>query len=159
MDTAVSWATFKPRAQQWVDTIRAAAPDNVVIVPSMNWCQKPGDASMSPLTGTNLMYTMHIYPGNWNSGTQAQLATAVTKVPVFITEWGYMLNSNDSVGGTNDSAWFSSFRTLVDGNGASWSAWVTDKDWTPNMFTDAALTSLTDFGSKTKQWLADTAAQ
>jgi hypothetical protein len=159
IDTSTSWATFKPRAQQWVDTIRGGAPDNIVIVPSMNWCQKPGDASMSPLTGKNLMYTMHIYPSNWKSGTQAQLATAVTSVPVFITEWGYMLNSTDSVGGTNDSAWLSSFRAIVDGNGASWSAWVTDDSWTPNMFTDIALTTLTDFGSNTKQWLADTAAR
>jgi len=158
MDTATSWATFKPRAQEWVDTIRGAAPDNIVIVPSMSWCQKPGDASMSPLTGTNLMYTMHIYPGNWNSGTQAQLATAVTKVPVFITEWGYMLNSTDSVGGTSDSAWFSTFRTLVDGYGSSWSAWVTDDGWTPNMFADKSLTTLTDFGSKTKQWLTESGA-
>jgi len=54
MDTSTSWATFKPRAQQWADTIRAGAPDSIVIVPSMNWDQKPGDASQSPLTGTNL---------------------------------------------------------------------------------------------------------
>ncbi|HEX5100101.1 MAG TPA: glycoside hydrolase family 5 protein [Polyangiaceae bacterium] len=158
MDTSTSWATFKPRAQQWVDAIRAGAPENIVIVPSMNWCQKPGDASLSPLTGTNLMYTMHIYPSNWNSATQTQLATAVANVPVFITEWGYMLNSTDSVGGTNDAEWLSKFRAIVDGNGASWSAWVTDDSWTPNMFSDAALTTLTDFGSKTKQWLDETSA-
>jgi len=159
MDTTTSWATFKPRAQEWVDTIRAGAPDNIVIVPSMNWDQKPGDASKSPLTGTNLMYTMHIYPSNWNTTTQAQLAAAVTSVPVFITEWGYMLNSTDSVGGTNDPAWLSTFRAIVDGNGSSWTAWVTDDSWTPNMFTDKALTQLTDFGTQTKAWLADTAAQ
>ncbi|HWP06522.1 MAG TPA: glycoside hydrolase family 5 protein [Polyangiaceae bacterium] len=158
MDTSTSWATFKPRAQQWADTIRAGAPDNIVIVPSMNWDQKPGDASQSPLTGTNLMYTMHIYPSNWNSATQAQLATAVANVPVFITEWGYMLNSTDSVGGTNDAEWLSKFRAIVDGNGASWSAWVTDDSWTPNMFSDVALTTLTDFGSKTKQWLGEAQA-
>jgi hypothetical protein len=158
IDTSTSWATFKVRAQGWVDTIRASAPNNIVIVPSMSWDQKPGDASASPLAGENLVYAMHIYPSNWNSTTKQQLATAVAKVPVFISEWGYMLNSSDMVGGASDPTWFSSFRTLVDGNGASWSAWVTDDQWTPNLFADAALTKLTDFGTNTKQWLSDTAA-
>lgn len=158
MDAATSWSTFKPRAQAWVDTIRAAAPDNLIIVPSMAWCQHPGDAANSPLAGENLMYTMHVYPSNWNSATQQQLATATAKVPVFITEWGYMLNSTDPVGGTSDAMWFSKFRATVDGNGASWSAWVTDDSWAPPMFYDAALTKLNDFGTSTKQWLDDTAA-
>jgi len=159
MDAKTPWSTFKPRAQGWVDTIRAAAPDNLVIVPSMAWCQHPGDAANSPLTGENLMYTMHVYPSNWNATTQQQLATATAKVPVFITEWGYMLNSTDPVGGTSDAMWFSKFRATVDANGASWSAWVTDNSWSPPMFTDAAFTMLNDFGTNTKQWLADTASQ
>ncbi len=158
MDASTPWATFKPRAQAWVDTIRSAAPANIVIVPSMSWCQKPGDASSSPLTGENLMYTMHIYPGNWDPTTEQQLATATAKVPVFITEWGYILASNDAIGGTNDPMWFANFRSTVDGNGASWSAWVTDNGWAPPMFTDANFTSLNDFGTKTKQWLAETNA-
>jgi aryl-phospho-beta-D-glucosidase BglC (GH1 family) len=159
MDPSTPWSTFKPRAQAWVDTIRSAAPDNIIIVPSMAWCQHPGDAANSPLTGENLMYTMHIYPSNWNPTTREQLATATAKVPVFITEWGYMLNSTDPVGGTSDPMWFSSFRTTVDGNGASWSAWVTDDGWAPPMFADSALNTLTDFGTNAKQWLADASAQ
>jgi hypothetical protein len=158
MDPSTPWSTFKPRAQAWVDTIRSAAPDNIIIVPSMAWCQKPGDAANSPLTGENLMYTMHVYPGNWNPTTQQQLATATAKVPVFITEWGYTLNSTDSVVGTSDPLWFSSFRTTVDGNGASWSAWVTDDGWAPPMFADAALNTLTDFGANAKLWLTEAAA-
>ena len=158
MDASTPWATFKPRAQEWVDTIRSAAPDNIIIVPSMAWCQHPGDAADSPLTGTNLMYTMHIYPSNWNTTTQQQLATATAKVPVFITEWGYMLGSDDAVLGTDDPNWFPSFRATVDGNGASWTAWVTDNGWAPPMFADQGLNTLTDFGTNAKQWLTDKAA-
>ena len=157
IDTTTSWSTFKTRAQGWVDTIRPAAPNNLIIVPSMSWDQHPGDAADSPLTGTNLMYTAHVYPGNWSQTFQSQVANAVTKVPVFITEWGYVLNGTDRNLGTSDTTWSTTFQALVDGYGASWSAWVTDYSWMPNMFTSSALTTLTDFGTFTENWLAATA--
>jgi len=155
MDTSETWTDLKPRAQKWIDTIRAAAPNNVIIVPSGTWCQKTGDAASSPPNGTNLMYTAHVYPGNWNSNFQAQVATAAAVAPVFFTEWGYVLNGSDRNLSTSSTTWGSDFRTIVDSNGGSWTAWVTDNSWTPNMFSDAVLTQLTDFGTFAKTWLAD----
>jgi len=158
IDTSATWATFKPIVQGWIDTIRAKAPSNVIIVPSMSWDQHPGDATASPPTGTNLMYTAHIYPGNWNTTFQSQVAAAVGRAPVFITEWGYIISNQTGTGNTPSSAWGTSLQTTVNGDGASWIAWVTDNAWTPNMFTDTALTQLTDFGTLTKSWLASKAS-
>ena len=75
--------------QQLIDTIRAGAPKNIIIVPSNAWDQHPGDAASNPPTGTNLMYTAHIYASNWSAAFQSQVATATAKAPVFISEWGY----------------------------------------------------------------------
>jgi len=158
IDLTTPWSTFKPRAQAWVDTIRAAAPNNLIIVPSMIYDQRPGDASESPLSGTNLMYTAHVYPGNWKSAFQEQVATASTRVPLFVSEWGYVLNGSDQNLGTSSSTWSSDFRTEVDNSGASWTAWVCDHSWLPNLFSDSSQTSLTDFGTFTKSWLSDTAS-
>jgi len=148
LDTATSWAALKPVAQGWINTIRASAPKNIIIVPSNNWDQRPGDASSDPPTGTNLMYTAHLYPSNWKSGNafQTQVATAVTKAPVFMTEWGY--------GPSDPASWGTTLQTTVDGNGASWTAWVTDNAWTPSIFADSSLTTLTSFGTLVKTWLA-----
>lgn len=158
IDTAASWATLKPVVQGWIDTIRAAAPNNIIIVPSMLWDQRPGDAASSPPTGTNLMYTAHIYPGNWASDFQAQVATAVAKAPVFVTEWGYIYSTTQTdVTSTSSTTWGTSFQAAIDASGASWTAWVTDNGWVPNVFSDAALTQLTDFGMLLKSWLATTA--
>jgi hypothetical protein len=155
IDTSASWATFKTVAQGWIDTVRAAAPQNLIIVPSMSWDQHPGDAASSPPTGTNLMYTAHIYPGNWASGFQAQVTTALTKAPVFITEWGYVYSTTKTdVAYTNSMTWGTSFQSTVDANGASWTAWVTDNGWLPNLFSDSAITQLNDFGTLVKNWLA-----
>jgi aryl-phospho-beta-D-glucosidase BglC (GH1 family) len=151
IDTNVAWSALKPAVQQLIDTIRAGAPKNIIIVPSNTWDQRPGDAVSDPPTGTNLMYTAHIYANNWNATFQSQVAKATAKAPVFITEWGYA-NSGPASFGT-------SLQTTVDGNGASWTAWVTDNAWWPSMFADPTLTTLTDFGTLVKSWLAATASQ
>jgi endoglucanase len=154
IDSATPWATFKPRAQVWVDTIRAGAPNNLIIMSSMSYAQRPGDAASSPLSGSNLAYSAHIYPGNWTAGFQNQVASAVTKVPLVISEWGYVQNGSDANLGTSDANWGASLQTLVDGNGASWTAWVADDSWTPNMFTARSnLATLSPFGLLTKAWL------
>jgi hypothetical protein len=154
IDMKTDWATFKTRASVWVQTIRNSAPNNVIIVSSMSYCQKPGDAAASPLTDSNLMYTAHVYPGNWIAPFPDQVAAAAPLVPLFVTEWGYDLNSTQNPTGTSDATWGANFRTVLDTNGASWTAWVTDNSWTPKIFSDKNLTQFTDFGTLTNAWLA-----
>lgn len=159
IDTSASWATLKPVVQGWIDVIRAGAPDNVIIVPSMLWDQRTGDAASNPPNGKNLMYTAHIYPTNWNTTFRAQVATAVAKAPLFVTEWGYTYSTTQTGPSyTSSPTWGADLRTVLDGNGASWTAWVTDNGWMPPMFSDASLTALTDFGMFVQGWLAATAA-
>ena len=151
IDNQTSWAALKPAVQGLIDTIRAGAPDNVIVVPSNAWDQHPGDATADPPGGTNLMYTAHIYPTNWNASFQSQVAAAVARAPVFVSEWGY------SASDPNPHTWGTTLQSTLDGDGASWTAWVTDNAWTPSMFADASLTTLTDFGALVKTWLAATA--
>jgi len=152
INSGMSWQTFKPLVQTWIDTVRAAAPNNLIIVPSMSWDQHPGDAATSPPQGTNLVYTAHVYPNNWSAGFQKQVATAVALAPVFITEWGYSSPQTSA-------NWGTPFQTVVDADGASWTAWVTDNSWGPSMFSNGTLTALTDFGTLVKSWLAAKVSQ
>jgi hypothetical protein len=160
IDYSSAWSALKPIAQGWVDAIRKGASDNVIIVPSMSYCQKPGDAASDPPNDpkSNLMFTAHVYPGNWKDAFKTQVSTAAAKAPVFFTEWGYVLNGSDSNLGTSSATWGSDFQTVVNGNGGSWTAWVADNNWTPNMFSDSAISQLTDFGKLLKSWLADKAS-
>ena len=155
IDGTAGWAALKPVVQGWIDTIRAVAPDTVIIVPSTSYDQHPGDAASDPPTGTNLMFTAHVYPQNWNQTFQTQVTTAVAKAPVFMTEWGYTYSTTGtSVDDTSSSTWGQTFQTFVEGAGASWTAWVTDNSWTPSLFTDANLTQLSPFGTLVQTWLA-----
>ena len=149
--------------QSWITEIRKSA-NNVIIVPSISYDQHPGDAASDPPTGGNLMYTSHIYPNNWSAGFKAQMATAASKAPIFVSEWGYiwqgmdsgqaLLNTSDPLWGSSTITQSGSFQSALEGYGASWTAWVTDNSWTPNMFADNSITTLTDFGSQVKTWLA-----
>ena len=123
-------------------------------MPSNSYDQRPGDAASNPPSGTNLMYTAHIYPGNWNSAFQNQVSTAVAKVPVFITEWGYILNGSDQTLGTSKADYGKAFQTQVDGYGASWIAWVTDNVLDAQHVLRQCTHAATDFGELTKAWLA-----
>jgi len=149
IDTGVPWSTLKPVVQGLINTVRAGAPNNIIIVPSNSWCQHPGDAANDPPTGGNLMYTAHIYANNWNSTFISQMSTATAKVPVFVSEWGYSNSDSSSFG--------PGLQTTIDGDGASWTAWVTDNSWAPAMFTTAAITTLSTFGTQVKNWLSATA--
>jgi hypothetical protein len=150
IDTSVPWSTLKPVVQGLINTVRAGAANNIIIVPSNSWDQHTGDAANDPPTGGNLMFTAHIYANNWTSTFQSQVATASAKVPVFISEWGYSNSDSSSFG--------PGLQTTVDGDGASWTAWVTDNSWAPAMFTDQAITMLSTFGTQVKSWLAATAS-
>ena len=154
IDSSASWATLKPILQGLIDTIRKGAPNNLIIVSSMSYCQHPGDAASNPPTGGNLLYTAHVYPGNWSSTFQNQVTTAAGKAPVFMTEWGYQLNGSDQNLNTTSSSWGTSLESFADSNGLSWTAWIDDNGWTPPIFSDSNLTSLTDFGTLVKNWLA-----
>jgi endoglucanase len=148
IDNKVPWSTLKPVVQGLVDVVRAAAPQNIIVIPSNAWDQHTGDAVTDPPRGSNFMYTAHIYPANWNQAFQTQVATAVAIAPVFVTEWGYTATD------PNPHAWGTALQATIDANGASWTAWVTDNGWSPPMFTSTALTGLTDFGTLVKSWLA-----
>lgn len=159
-------STFQTVAQSWVTAIRAGAPKNIIIVGSPSWSQHPEGAITYPLTGGNLVFTAHVYPGNYpgtpNPTFQNNITTAVAMVPVFMSEWGYHTTSTGmydnlyTPAGTGGAAapWATSLQTFINGNGASWTAWVANPSWGPPMFSTTSGTGLTDFGTFVQTWLA-----
>jgi aryl-phospho-beta-D-glucosidase BglC (GH1 family) len=155
--TAGTWSTtFTTAAQSWVTAIRGGAPDNIIIVGSPSWSQYPNGSS--GLTGGNLAFTAHLYPGNWPGAPtpafQDRFTAAVALVPVFMTEWGYTTTGSATSNlYTPSDAWATSLQSYANANGASWTAWVADPSWGPPMFANPSATMLTDFGTFVQGWL------
>jgi endoglucanase len=129
-----SWSTWKKTAQPWVDTIRAAAPKNLILIGGPRWSQNVADAATSPFTGSNLVYVAHIYPGHGDQSVwDSWFGDSSSTVPYFITEWGWQQGGNVPTSGTK-SGYGIPFSAYLDSKGVSWTAWVFDDYWQPIMF-------------------------
>jgi hypothetical protein len=144
-DTA-NWATCKPNMQTWIDTIRATAPNNLILVGAPSWSQQVGPAADSPLTGTNLVMVVHLYPGHWTGlygdpeGYKNQVRHCITRYPVFATEWGFRSSLSGNLLGTIAN-YGQPLMDFYEGLKISNSAWVTDYSWQPEMY-DSGTTTL-----------------
>jgi endoglucanase len=85
----VTWAQIKPYHTAVVAAIRAVDPENLIIMGTPNWSQDVDKAAADPVTGTNLLYTLHFYSCSHSASLRAKGDTAMSKgVALFITEFG-----------------------------------------------------------------------
>ncbi|MBC7944700.1 MAG: glycoside hydrolase family 5 protein [Burkholderiales bacterium] len=158
------WRKWRDQAQQWVDLIREAAPENIVLIGGPYWSHQIRGAAEYPLAGRNLAYVAHVYPGGhypnffgWNLGVdgwERNIGEVADKHPVFITEWGYGFSEGSEVNGTRAN-FGRPFKKWADEKGVSWTAWVADYDWRPVMFDRDW--ELTEFGKFVHEWLRENA--
>jgi fibronectin type 3 domain-containing protein len=139
-----NWATLKPDMQNWINLIRAIAPNNLILVGGPSWSQQIGPSATSPFTGDNLVMVVHIYPGHWlvygQSTYTSQVNQAITRYPVFATEWGFWSTTDTLLNGTITN-YGQPLMDYYEGLKISNSAWVTHHTWTPPMFDANGFTS------------------
>ena len=132
--TPNNWSTWKTIAQPWVNIIRAAAPNNIILVGSPQWSQTTNQAAGSPFSGSNLMYVVHIYPQHGGQSTwDSWVGNTSGTVPYFITEYGWQNGGGNPTSGTT-SGFGVPFENYLDSKGLSSTAWVFDTIWQPVMF-------------------------
>jgi hypothetical protein len=160
-----SWVLQKPVIQETVDAIRAAGANNVIVVPTPFYSAWVGEATASPLSGTNLAYAFHAYRSQWEaySSNRDQILQAMASGQALVmTEWGDDTNPTDP-----NATWATttsvppSLRQLLEPSEGSahppigWFAWSLSTNWAPGLFNDNAFTQPNAFGVATRQWLFD----
>ncbi|RAN93318.1 cellulase family glycosylhydrolase [Micromonospora noduli] len=123
----VSWTNvIKPYHQAVVSAIRAVDPDNIVVLGTPTWSQDVDVAAASPVTGTNLMYTLHFYSCTHGASLRAKGDAAIRAgLALFVTEWG----ASNADGGLDGRACLPEAQSWIDwmkANGISWTAWKLD---------------------------------
>jgi endoglucanase len=155
--TPNSWSTWKSTAQPWVNIIRAAAPNNIILIGSPQWSQITNNAASSPFSGSNLMYVVHIYPQHGGQSTwDSWMGNTSGTVPYFVTEYGWQNGGSNPTSGTT-SGYGVPFENYLDSKGISSTAWVFDTVWQPIMF-DTSWNLLGGdgyMGQQTKTYLAN----
>ncbi len=134
------WLSVRTDMQSWINIVRTYAPNNLILVAGPFYSQVIGPAAVDPLTADNIAMVSHIYPGHWLDSShtwlyRAQITTALMRYPVFMSEWGFSIDSDPSLQGTipNYGQPLSDFREQ---RKISNSAWVASYDWGPPMFYD-----------------------
>lgn len=156
------WTTWKSYIQPVIDTIRAVAPRNIILVGGPQWSTRVNSAAANPMTGGNLVYVYHIYP-NQGAATTANLntkfGTAAQTIPVMVTEFGWNDNSDYSDGVTRGTTtgWGTPFRTYLDAHPEiGWTGYIFDNFWKPQYFDwNWNLMSGENQGQFMQQWFAD----
>jgi hypothetical protein len=160
-----SWATYKPTMQAWVNLIRGFAPKNIIIAGSPAWDQTMGDAATNPLTGGNIIYSVHMYEQHYNKGVGGnvtQVNNAAKGVPLIMTEWGFCGSVSPACTGqpgrgTNIIGTYGTpMLNWLEGLGGSWTGWCASNSWLPDMFTGNnwdLRTGQDEMGAFVKDWM------
>jgi endoglucanase len=125
-DERLAWPELKQYHEQVVAAIRANDPDNVIVLGTPSWSQEVDQAAANPLSGSNLMYTLHFYSCSHTAWLRDRAQQALQDgLPIFVTEWG----ATDADGGTDgllclDEA--QAWHDWMNSNSVSWAAWKFD---------------------------------
>ena len=125
----VSWSeVVKPYHEAVNAAIRERDADNVIIMGTPFWSQAVDDAADDPVSGTNLMYTVHFYSCEHRAAQRAQAQYARDRqLAIFVTEWG----ATRADGGTDPNGEVCSdeaqlWHDFMNQQGISWTAWKLD---------------------------------
>ena len=132
-----NWATWKAYIQPVVNSIRAVAPNNLILMGSPNWSQMANGAVTDPIAGSNIVYVYHIYPNQGTPTTallDSKFGTASNSIPIMLTEFGWQPGGGNVVGGTT-AGWGIPMKTYLDAHPQiSWSSFIFSDFWKPVMF-------------------------
>lgn len=119
---AVSWSgVIKPYHQALVTSIRQYDSDNIIICGTRNWSQEVDEAAASPVSGSNIAYTLHFYANSHKQSLRDKAALALSRgAALFVTEYG----TTDASGkGTVNSAETATWWAFLDANKISHANW------------------------------------
>ena len=122
-----TWDVIKAYANQVIPAIRAKDPDNLIIVGTPEWSQRVDQAAQSPLSETNVAYTLHFYAATHKQYLRDFASQALARgIALFVTEWG----TCEATGtGYLDAAETDTWLRFMDDNQLSWANWdIADKD-------------------------------
>lgn len=123
------WDTMlKPYHEAVVAGIREIDPDNIAILGTGQWSQRVDEASLSPLEGENIMYTVHFYACEHRAQIRGYANQAYNRdLAIFVTEWGATEADGgvDGRGGVcvEDAQEWHDFMNM---RNMSWAAWKLD---------------------------------
>lgn len=85
-----SWSdVIKPYHEAVIETIRHHDPDNLIVCGTRTWSQNVEEASLDPIKGKNIAYTLHFYASTHKQELRSIAQRAMANgVALMVTEYG-----------------------------------------------------------------------
>jgi len=122
------WEKVKRYAEPIIKMLREMGNENIIIVGTPNWSQRPDLAAEEPINDPNVIYSVHFYTGTHKVEEHGKIGYVfgnMTKalgkgVPIFVSEWGTSEASGDG-GPYLDEA--DKWLEFLNANNISWINW------------------------------------
>jgi endoglucanase len=116
------WRTIiKPYHEAVIRAIRAVDPDNLIVCGSQTWSQDVDKATLDPLSGVNIAYSLHFYASTHKQALRDKAQQALDRgFALMVTEWGA---SEASGSGYLDEEETKRWFDFMDKNQLSWCMW------------------------------------
>jgi endoglucanase len=123
----VSWAdSIKPYHEAVIATIRQYDPQNIIVCGTRTWSQDVDEASLNPIKGENIAYTLHYYASTHKEELRKKAEVALNNgIALMVTEYGTVFaNGNGDINYKESNLWWD----FCDKHQLSWCNWsVCDK--------------------------------
>jgi len=106
---AVSWSeVIKPYSEEIIAIIREYDKNNIIVCGTPNWSQKVDEASLDPISGKNIAYTLHFYAGTHKEWLMEAGDKAISNgICLMVTEYGTTeANGDGPVYETETQEWY-----------------------------------------------------
>lgn len=123
----VTWnENIKPYAEEVISVIRENSKNSIIIVGTPTWSQDVDKAKENPINDKNVMYALHFYAGTHTDYLREKAEDALTKIPIFVSEWGVSDASGSGGVYLEESQKWVDF---MNENNISWANWsLSDKN-------------------------------
>lgn len=137
-----SWEEHKALMEEIIGVIREHDPNSIALVAGFDWGYDLTPVRTDPIDASGVAYVAHPYPQKreppWEPKWQEDWGFVAATYPVFVTEFGFM--SADERGAhipvIGDETYGEAIIDFMEERGISWTAWVFDPDWSPQLIED-----------------------
>ncbi len=136
------WSKFKDYMEELIYMIFKIDPTAIPLVAGFNWGYDLTSVRQDPIEFPGIAYVTHPYPEKreqpWEPKWQEDWGFVADNYPIMATEFGFM--SADGPGAHSpvigDETYGNALIDFFEERGISWTAWVFDASWSPQLIAD-----------------------
>ena len=137
-----TWAQHKTLMEDLIAMIYAINPEAIPLVAGLNWGYDLSFLRYDPIDFPGVAYVTHPYPQKrsqpWEDKWEESWGFAADTYPLMATEFGFMSSGERGahIPVIGDESYGEAIIGFFDRKGISWTAWVFDPQWSPQLIRD-----------------------